>query len=135
MLFLFILVLRNWIASLVDESFGAHHLEGVVERIESRVRCPMGTEVVVGPGEVLAIVDGKVYVVEGMVRGAVDESFNPVAGEHVAVVDQDGPYLDGHEKGQVQVSLDRADEGKYAVEQYQSMSRGAGKRRARSLVW
>lgn len=61
----------------------------------------MGAEVVVGPGEVLAVIDGKVYVVESVVRGAVDESFDPVAGEHVAVVDQDGPYLDGHEKGQI----------------------------------
>ncbi len=55
------------------------------------------------PREILAVVDGEVHMVEGVVRGAVEEGFGPVAGDHVAVVDEDRPDLDEDEEQHVQV--------------------------------
>jgi hypothetical protein len=51
----------------------------------------------VRPGEVLAVVDGKVEVVERVVGGAVDDVLEPVARDHVRVVDEDGPDVDDDE--------------------------------------
>lgn len=75
----------------------------------------MRAETGVGPGEVLAVVDGEVHVVQCVVSGAVDELLGPVAGDHVAVVDQDGPDLDGDEEDHVEISLHGADEDEEAV--------------------
>lgn len=75
----------------------------------------MGAEVRVGPGEVLAVVDGEVHVVEGVMGGAVEELLGPVARDHVAVVDEDGPDLDGDEEDHVQVALHWADEDEEAL--------------------
>lgn len=47
--------------------------------------------------------------------GAVDELLGPVARDHVAVVDDDGPDLHGDEKRQIQISLDREYEGEDAL--------------------
>lgn len=76
----------------------------------------MRAEIVVGPGEVLPIVDGEVHVVQCVVRGAVDEPFRPMARNHVTVVDQDGPDLDSHEEDHVQISLHWANENEDAFE-------------------
>lgn len=72
-----------------------------MQRVEGRVRGPVGAEVAIGPGEVLTVVDGEVYMVKGVVGGAVDELLGPVTCDHVAVVDKNSPDLDGHEEGQV----------------------------------
>lgn len=104
------------IALLVHESSRPHHLEGVMERIQRRLRCPVRAETAVGPSEVLSIVDGEVHVVQRVVRGAVDELLRPMTRDHVAVVDQDGPDLDGNEEGHVQVSLHWASEDEDALE-------------------
>lgn len=85
-----------------------------MQRVKGRVRGPVGTEIAVGLWKVLTLNDCEVYVMKGVVGGTVDELLNPVTRDHVAVMDEDGPDLDGHKKGQVQVSLDWADEGKYA---------------------
>ena len=97
----FLLGLIDRVALLVDESLGAHDLEGIVQRVQGRVRGPVGAEIAIGPGKVLAVVDGEVDVVKGVVGGAVDELFGPVARDHVAVVDKDGPDLDAHKQYQV----------------------------------
>ncbi len=90
--------LFDQVALLVHESLRPHHLEGIMERIQRRLRCPVRAETAIGPGEVLPIVDGEVHVVQGVVRGAVDQLFGPMARDHVTVVDQDGPDLDSNEE-------------------------------------
>ena len=85
-----------------------------MQRIQRRLRCPVRAETGVGPGEVLTVIDGEVHVVQGVVGGAVDELLGPVAGDHVAVVDQDGPDLDGDEEDHVEISLHGADEDEEA---------------------
>lgn len=88
-----------------------------MERIQLWLRGPVRAEIAVGPGEVLAVVDGEVHVVQRVVGGAVDELLCPVARDHVAVVDQDGPDLDRYEEDHVQMSLHWAeeDEGAFCV--------------------
>lgn len=92
-----------------------------MEGVELGLGRAVGAKVGVGPGEVLAVVDGEVHVVQGVVGGAVEELFGPVARDHVAVVDQDGPDLDGNEEDHVQVALHWADEDEEAV---QMLARG-----------
>lgn len=65
----------------------------------------MRTEIGIGPGEVLSVVDGEVHVVQRVVGGAVDELLGPVAGNHVAVVDENCPHLHGHEESKIKISL------------------------------
>jgi len=76
-----------------------------MERIQRWLRCPVRAEIVVGPGEVLPIVDGEVHMVQCVVRGTVDELLRPMARDHVTVVNQDGPDLDSTEEGHVKMSL------------------------------
>lgn len=87
-----------------------------MERIQRRLRCPVRAETAIGPGEVLPIIDGEVHVVQGVVRGAVDQLLRPMARDHVTVVDQDGPDLDSNEEDHVQISLHWPDEDGDAVE-------------------
>ncbi len=87
-----------------------------MDRIQRRLRCPVRAETAVGPGEVLPIIDGEVHVVQGVVRGAVDQLLRPMARDHVTVVDQDGPDLDSNEEDQIQISLHWPDEDGDAVE-------------------
>lgn len=109
-----------------------------MEGVELGLGRAVGAEVGVGPGEVLAVVDGEVHVVQGVVGGAVEELFRPVARDHVAVVDQDGPDLDGDEEDHVQVALHWANEDEEAV-RMSAMGRFTGdesRGQARdSLVW
>lgn len=107
--------LVNRVPLLIHQALGAHDLEGIVEGVELGLGGPVGAEVRVGPGEVLAVVDGEVHVVQGVVGGAVEELLGPVARDHVAVVDQDGPDLDGDEEDHVQVALHWADEDEEAL--------------------
>lgn len=88
-----------------------------MDGIQLGLRRAVGVEVAVSPGEVLAVVDGKVHVMQGVVGGAVDELFEPVAGDHVAVVDENGPHLDEDEEAQVEVLLGREDEDEDVVGQ------------------
>lgn len=85
-----------------------------MQRIELGLGCAMRAKVRIGPGKVLAVVDRKVHVVQGVMGGGVDEFLGPVAGDHVAVVDENGPDLDSHEEGEVEVTLDGEDEGEDA---------------------
>ncbi len=62
------------------------------------------------PGKVLAIVDGKVYVVEGVVRGTVYDGLEGVAGDHVRVVDEDGPKVDKDEEAEVDHAVEGEEE-------------------------
>jgi hypothetical protein len=45
-----------------------------------------------------------------VVSGRIDKLLEVVAGDHVAVVDEDGPDLDEDKKGEIEVFLHRADE-------------------------
>jgi hypothetical protein len=54
-------------------------------------------------------------VVEGVVGGRVDDILEPVTGDHVAIVDKDGPELDNDEEEHVEVLLHRADIDEDAV--------------------
>lgn len=87
-----------------------------MDRVElghgSTVRVP----VIVCPCEVLAVVAGEEHVVESVVGRAVDELFEPVAGDHVAVVDEDGPDLNADEEEHVEVLLHGADVDKDTAE-------------------
>lgn len=135
---LFTLWLADRVSLLIHEALGAHDLECVVERVELGLWRAVGAEVGVGPGEVLAVVDGEVHVMQSVVGGAVEELFRPVTRDHVAVVDQDGPDLDSDEEDHVQVALHWADEDEEAVRML-AMGRVAGdesRGKARdSLVW
>lgn len=86
-----------------------------MEGVELGLGRPVRAEVGVGPCEVLAVVDGEVHVVQRVVGGAVEELLGPVARDHVAVVDQDGPYLDCDEQNQVQIPLHWAEEDEDAA--------------------
>lgn len=101
---------------LIHKTLGPHHLEGIVERIQRGFGGAVRTEIGVGPGEVLPIVDGEVHMVQCMVRRAVDEFLRPMARNHVAVVNENGPDLDRSEENHVQVSLHGANEDEDAVD-------------------
>lgn len=77
----------------------------------------MRVKIVVGPGEVLAVVDGEVHVVQRVVCRAVDELLSPVSRNHVTVMNQDRPDLHEDEHDQVKVPLHRADEDEDVVRQ------------------
>lgn len=93
--------LLDRVALLIRKSLGLHDLDGIVERIQLRLRCSVGAEIRVGPGKVLSVVDSEVHVMQRVMRGAVDEFLGPVTCDHVAVVDEDGPDLNGHKESQV----------------------------------
>lgn len=111
---LLLLWLRDWVASLIDETLCPHDLESVVNGVQLRSRCTVRVEVVVTPSEVLSIVDGEVHVMQRVVSRAVDEFLGPVSRDHVAIVDEDGPDLYGDEENHVQVTVHWADEDKGA---------------------
>ena len=69
----------------------------------------MRVKVVVAPGKILSVVDGKVHVMQCVMSRAVDELLSPVAGDHVTIVNEDGPNLHSDEENHVEVSVHRAD--------------------------
>ena len=71
--------------------------------------------VLVRPGEVLPVVDREVEMVQRVVRGPVDDVLERVAGDHVGVVDEDGPDVDEDEHGEVEVELDGEEEDEHVV--------------------
>lgn len=75
---LFLFGLADWVAILIHEALGPHHLERLMKRVKRRVWLSHRAEITVGPGKVLPIIDSEVYVVKGVVRGAVDELLGPV---------------------------------------------------------
>src|SRR6478735_10517592 len=115
-LHLLILGLLDGVSILVHQALLAHDSDRLVNRIQlghgSTVRVP----VVVGPCEVLAVVAGEEHVVESVVSRAVDELFEPMASNHVAVVDKDGPDLNADEEEHVKVLLHGADVDKDTVD-------------------
>ena len=42
-----------------------------------------------------------------MVRWAIDEGFERVPGDHVGVVNKDGPKVDRHEKNKIENAMER----------------------------
>lgn len=76
----------------------------------------MRAKVAVGPSEVLTVVHGEVHVVKSVVRGAVQELLGPVTGNHVAVVNENGPDLNSDEKDKVEVSLHGAEKDESAIQ-------------------
>lgn len=49
--------------------------------------------------------------------GAVDEFLGPVAGNHVAVVNENRPDLHGHEESQIEIPLDGENEWENAFDE------------------
>ena len=54
----------------------------------------------------LAVVHGEVEMVQRMVRRAVDDRLERVSGDHVRVVDEDGPAVNDHEEAEVQLAVE-----------------------------
>jgi hypothetical protein len=98
---LLLLRLGNRVARLVNKTLRPHDLERIVNGIQLGPGRAVRVEVVVAPGEVLAVVDGEVHVVQRVMGRAVDELLGPVPGDHVAVVDEDGPDLHGDKEHHV----------------------------------
>lgn len=96
-----LVLLADGLVVLVHQALGAHDLERVVEGVQLRLRGLVRAKLRVGPCEVLAVVAGEVDVVQRVVRRAVDVLLEPVACDHVAVVDEDGPDLHGEEEHHV----------------------------------
>jgi hypothetical protein len=107
---LLLLRLSNRVSSLINKALGSHDLQRVVNGVQLGPRRAVRVEVVVAPREVLAVVDGEVHVVQRVVGRAVDELLGPVARDHVAIVDEDGPDLHRDEEHHVQVPVHGADE-------------------------
>ena len=63
----------------------------------------------------LAVVHGEVEVVQRVVCGPVDDLLERVAGDHVGVVDEDGPEVDKDEEAEVEVALDGEEEDEQMV--------------------
>ena len=53
----------------------------------------------------LAVVHGEVEVVQGVVRGAVDDRRARVAGAHVRVVDENTPEVDSNEESEIEIPV------------------------------
>lgn len=83
-----------------------------MDGVELGSRCSMRIEVVVAPGEVLAVVDGEVNVMQGVVGGTVDKLLCPVSGDHVAIMYENGPDLHSDEEKHVQVPIHWANKDK-----------------------
>jgi hypothetical protein len=109
-----LLWLSNWVARLINQTLCPHNFECVVNGVEIGPGSAVRIEVVVAPGEVLAVVDSEVHVVQRVVSRAVDKLLGPVAGNHVAVVDEDSPDLHSNEEKRVQVAVHWADEDERA---------------------
>lgn len=56
-------------------------------------------------------------MVQRVVGGAIDEFLGPVARDHVAVVNENGPDLNGHKESQIEVSLNGEDERENAFDE------------------
>lgn len=106
---LFVLGLLDGVTILVRKALLLHDSNGLVDGIQLGHGSSVGVPVVVGPCEVLAIVAGEIHVVESVVGGAVNKPLEPVAGDHVAVVNEDGPDLNTDKEEHVKVLLHGAD--------------------------
>ena len=109
-----LLWLSNWVARLIDQTLSPHNLECIMNGVEIGHGCAVRIEVVVAPGEVLAVVDGEVHVVQRVVSRAVDKLLSPVARDHVAIVDEDSPDLHSNEENRVKVTVHWANENECA---------------------
>ena len=109
-----LLWLSDWVARLINQTLRPHNLECVVDGVEIGPGSAVRIEVVVAPGEVLAVVDSEVHVVQRVVSGTVDEFLSPVTGDHVPVVDKDSPDLHSNEEKRVQVAIHWANEDECA---------------------
>lgn len=103
------------VSCLVDESLRPHDFERVVDGVELRHWRPVRVEVVVAPGEVLSVVDGEVHVVQGVVSRTIDELLSPMPGDHIAIMNEDGPDLHRDEEYHVEVAVHGAYENECAV--------------------
>jgi len=69
----------------------------------------------VRPGEVLSVIADKVEVMERMMCRSVDNFFERMVGDHIRVVNEDGPKVDQDEQDEVEMSLEGEDEGEEVV--------------------
>jgi len=82
------------------------------QRVEVGLRVAIGVPDAVRPGEVLPVVDREVQVVQRVVRGPVDDVLERVAGDHVGVVNEDAPKVDGDEEEEVECAVEWEEEDK-----------------------
>ena len=76
---------------------------------------PVRTSGAVGPSEVLAVVDGEIEMVKGVMCGTIDHLFQWVTGDHVRVVDEDGPEVDAEEQAEVELAVEGEHEDEEVV--------------------
>jgi len=69
----------------------------------------------VRPCKVLPVIADEVEVMERMMRWSVDDFFERMVGDHIRVVDEDGPKVDQDEEDEVEMPLEREDEGEEVV--------------------
>ena len=96
-------------------SFLFLELQDVVHGVQCRLRLTARATPLVCPSEVLPIVDGEVQMVQRMVGGSVDNVFKRVAGDHVRVMDEDGPDVDENKHSEVEVTLHGEEEDESVV--------------------
>jgi len=88
------------------------------------------------PGEVLSVVADEVEMVESMMGWPVDHILKRVIGDHVRVVDEDGPEVDEDEEDEVEVTLEGENEDEEVIWNRLSISvdwmEGMGSERCRN---
>ena len=84
-------------------------------RVQAAVRLPVRTSNPICPSEVLAIVHGEIQMVQGMMCRPIDNVLQPVAGDHIRIVNENRPYVHADEECEVEVFLNGEDVGKDVV--------------------
>jgi hypothetical protein len=83
--------------------------------VQAAVRLPIRPSSLIRPSEVLTVVYGEIQVVEGVMRGSINDVFQPVAGDHIRVVDEHGPNVHADEEGEMEMFLDGEEIGEDVV--------------------
>lgn len=74
----------------------------------------MRSKVRIGPGEILPVVAGKVEVMQCVMSWSVDEPLEEMTGNHIPIMNEDGPKLDKDEETEVEVFVQGKEEHKGA---------------------
>ena len=71
------------------------------------MRLPIRSSGLICPGEVLTVVHGEIQMVQSMMGGSVDDVLQPMAGDHVRIVNEHRPDVHAHEEDKMEVLLNR----------------------------
>lgn len=69
----------------------------------------------VRPSKVLAVIDSEVKMMQCVVRGTIYNLLERVSGNHVRVMNENGPEVDANEECEVQMPLHREEEDEQVV--------------------